>query len=67
MSVTSNPLPPGWLQYPPYPMFVPIGCICPPGANKECERQDCPRRAPPSAVLPTVSPGGSPMEDYTNE
>lgn len=23
----------------------PIGCICPPGANKECERVDCPRKA----------------------
>ncbi len=22
-----------------------IGCICPPGANKECERRDCPRKA----------------------
>jgi hypothetical protein len=22
----------------------PIGCICPPGANKECERLDCPRK-----------------------
>lgn len=21
-----------------------IGCICPPGANKECERMDCPRK-----------------------
>ena len=25
--------------------FPPIGCICPPGANKDCERLDCPRRA----------------------
>lgn len=24
--------------------FPPIGCICPPGANKECERIDCPRK-----------------------
>ena len=23
---------------------APIGCICPPGANKECERHDCPRK-----------------------
>lgn len=23
----------------------PIGCICPPGANKDCERLDCPRKA----------------------
>jgi hypothetical protein len=31
-------LPQGW-------SVVPIGCICPPGANKECERLDCPRKA----------------------
>lgn len=24
--------------------FLPVGCICPPGANKECERPDCPRK-----------------------
>ena len=24
---------------------LPIGCICPPGANKDCERLDCPRKA----------------------
>jgi len=23
---------------------APIGCICPPGANRECERYDCPRK-----------------------
>ncbi len=23
----------------------PIGCICPPGANRDCERLDCPRKA----------------------
>jgi hypothetical protein len=36
----------------PYPQtqwmmpFMPvlIGCICPPGANRECERIDCPRK-----------------------
>lgn len=33
----------------PHEMYVaasraPIGCICPPGANKECERVDCPRK-----------------------
>jgi hypothetical protein len=22
----------------------PIGCICPPGANRDCERLDCPRK-----------------------
>lgn len=25
----------------------PRGCICPPGANKECENQYCPRKALP--------------------
>lgn len=25
-------------------MNGPIGCICPPGANKECDRFDCPRK-----------------------
>lgn len=44
------PFPPGW-GYPGYPfvsapMFVPTGCICPPGANKDCERPDCPRKNP---------------------
>jgi hypothetical protein len=29
---------------------VPIGCICPPGANKECERPDCPRKCPKEAT-----------------
>lgn len=28
----------------PYVLPQPIGCICPPGANKECERMDCPRK-----------------------
>jgi len=23
---------------------LPVGCICPVGANKECERPDCPRK-----------------------
>jgi hypothetical protein len=23
---------------------TPVGCICPAGANKECERPDCPRK-----------------------
>jgi hypothetical protein len=25
-------------------MPIENGCICPPGANKECERPDCPRK-----------------------
>lgn len=36
---------PHW--YPAFSTAFPqpqIGCICPPGANKECERPDCPRR-----------------------
>lgn len=28
----------------PWVMAAPIGCICPPGANKECERVNCPRQ-----------------------
>ena len=31
----------------------PRGCICPPGANKECENQYCPRKA-----LPSITGGG---------
>lgn len=27
------------------PVTLPTGCICPPGANKECECRDCPRKA----------------------
>lgn len=23
---------------------TPVGCICPAGANKDCERPDCPRK-----------------------
>jgi hypothetical protein len=33
------------ISYPFTP--ITIGCICPPGANKECERRDCPRKALP--------------------
>lgn len=25
-------------------MALPVGCICPPGANKECENPSCPRK-----------------------
>ena len=28
-------------------MPPPRGCICPPGANKECENQYCPRKPVP--------------------
>lgn len=28
-------------------MPPPRGCICPPGANKQCENQYCPRKALP--------------------
>ena len=32
----------------PQPVVVQyyIGCICPAGANKDCERPDCPRKNP---------------------
>lgn len=43
-----------WPYYPPtnpmpsqinYPIYLaPAGCICPPGANKECENPTCPRK-----------------------
>lgn len=32
-------------QVPSIPM-IPVGCICPPGANRECERPGCPRKPP---------------------
>lgn len=36
-------------QLPPQPQIwnwaVQVGCICPPGANKDCERLDCPRKS----------------------
>jgi hypothetical protein len=38
-----TPLPPNGF---PTPLYLPIGCICPPGANKDCERRDCPRQSP---------------------
>lgn len=40
-----------WPYYPsenPMPTYmpftIPVGCICPPGANKECENPTCPRK-----------------------
>lgn len=42
------PVPPIWDYFVPRPpvvvQYLPVGCICPPGANKECERPDCPRK-----------------------
>lgn len=42
---------PNWSQQlpvlPPQPVFSPAvvqGCVCPPGANKDCENPSCPRR-----------------------
>ena len=32
---------------PPMPVYAvspPLGCICPPGANKDCETPFCPRK-----------------------
>jgi hypothetical protein len=26
-------------------VMQPVGCICPPGANKECENPACPRKS----------------------
>ena len=37
----TNPMP-NQINYPIY--MVPTGCICPPGANKECENPICPRK-----------------------
>lgn len=47
------PSPP--LPYPPVPLQValrtqPAGCICPPGANLECENPFCPRKPPKGSV-----------------
>lgn len=35
-----------WPSY--MPITVPVGCICPPGANKECENPTCPRKPKPA-------------------
>ena len=47
-------VPPHWPNY--YPPAQPatfqvtttpvVGCVCPPGANKDCENPLCPRKAP---------------------
>jgi len=37
------PLPPGAQPVPAYTP-PPMGCICPPGANKDCENPACPRQ-----------------------
>lgn len=39
-----QPSGPYWTRSPYISGPVPIGCICPPGANKDCERPDCPRK-----------------------
>ena len=38
-----------WAYTPP-----PRGCICPPGANKECENQYCPRKPYPVSAFVEV-------------
>lgn len=38
---------PGAGTYTLYTNPPPRGCICPPGANKECENQYCPRKPYP--------------------
>ena len=30
----------------------PKGCICPPGANRDCEAWDCPRKTPKPEIKP---------------
>lgn len=30
-------------------LTVPVGCICPAGSNKDCERSDCPRKPLPGS------------------
>ena len=35
----------GGVGYDPFRSAPPVGCICPPGANVQCERADCPRKA----------------------
>lgn len=43
MSVGDYPVP----QFGPFDPILPMmptGCICPPGANKECENPTCPRK-----------------------
>ena len=41
---STNPMP-NQINYPIY--MAPTGCICPPGANKECENPTCPRKPHP--------------------
>jgi|688.fasta_scaffold2609017_1 hypothetical protein len=39
----AKPAPGG--ELPSYRPYVPVrGCICPPGANKDCESSTCPRK-----------------------
>jgi hypothetical protein len=45
MNPVYNPPPTGNIPLPSYmALSVPVGCICPPGANKECENPTCPRK-----------------------
>lgn len=36
---------------------MPRGCICPPGANKDCENQFCPRKPLPLPSAPMRTEG----------
>lgn len=51
---TGDPPPPWPYNLPLYPMIPMIqsGCICPPGANRDCENPSCPRKPfnPPLAT-----------------
>lgn len=40
--VPLHPAVQGWVPVAP----AAVGCICPPGANKECENPVCPRKNP---------------------
>lgn len=38
----------------PYHWPAPMGCICPAGANKDCEAPLCPRRNPAKASIGAI-------------
>ena len=42
------------LQYSPAQVPA-MGCICPPGANKECDNPLCPRKGLPSNISVTMA------------
>lgn len=48
---------------PPYPQpaAAAVGCVCPPGANLQCERPDCPRKGFSGGKAFTPALGGDLM------